>query len=53
MMYMCVNGIDFAFFYDFSIEFWKCFDTMALFYPPVFNNRFSTDFWINIKLFAK
>ena len=27
VMYLCVRGIDFASFYNFSIVFWKCVDS--------------------------
>jgi len=30
--YLCVRGIDFASFYDFSIGFWNCSDSVVFFY---------------------
>ena len=30
-MYLCVGGINFASFYDFSIGFWKCSDSLLIF----------------------
>ena len=30
-MYLCVRGINFASFYDFSIGFWKCSDSLLIF----------------------
>jgi hypothetical protein len=30
-MYLCVRGINVASFYDFSIGFWKCSDSVVFF----------------------
>jgi len=30
-MYMCVRCINFASFYDFSVEFWNCSDSVVYF----------------------
>ena len=30
-MYVCVKGIDFVYFYDYSIRFWKCSDSVVFF----------------------
>jgi hypothetical protein len=33
--YLCARGIDFAAFYDFSIEFWNCSNSIVLFFQFV------------------
>ena len=32
VLYMFVKGMDFVSFYDFSIEFWNCSDSMIFFF---------------------
>ena len=46
VMLMCVRGINFALFYDFSIEFWKC---VALFLHHFIHLLF--DIWIFLRIF--
>ena len=36
-MYLCVRGIDFDFFYEFSVGVWNCFESVVfLVTPPLF-----------------
>jgi hypothetical protein len=39
-MYLCVRGIDFASFYDFSIVFWKCSHSV-IFFSSLYSSSFS------------
>ena len=52
-MYLCVNGIDFASFYDFGIGFWNCSDSVLCFVFHFIANNLNVIyiiFWLNSQI---